>query len=72
MQREVEVEFDTVDKTGGFIGSMYLNQTENVAIALVKEGLATVHAYSAENLSWAKALTDAEVRPTFLNQIRSS
>ncbi|KAH7108122.1 hypothetical protein BKA62DRAFT_781142 [Auriculariales sp. MPI-PUGE-AT-0066] len=61
LQREVEVEIDSVDKTGGFIGTMYLNKTENVAIALVKEGLATVHAYSAENLPWVKALMDAEV-----------
>jgi staphylococcal nuclease domain-containing protein 1 len=61
LQREVEVEFDTVDKTGGFIGAMYLNKTENVAIALVKEGLGTVHTYSAESLSWVKSLLDAEV-----------
>jgi staphylococcal nuclease domain-containing protein 1 len=60
MQREVEVEFDAVDKTGGFIGAMYVNKTENVAITLVKEGLATVHAHSSEGLAWAKALTDAE------------
>lgn len=60
MQRDVEVEFEAVDKSGGFIGAMYYNKTENVAIALVKEGLATVHAHSAENLAWAKALTDAE------------
>lgn len=60
MQRDVEVEFDAVDKSGGFIGAMYINKTENVAITLVKEGLATVHAYSAENLAWAKALMDAE------------
>jgi len=60
MQREVEVEFEAVDKTGGFIGAMYLNKTENAAITLVKEGLASVHAFSAEGLSWAKALMEAE------------
>jgi staphylococcal nuclease domain-containing protein 1 len=60
MQRDVEIEFEAVDKSGGFIGAMYLNKTENVAITLVKEGLASVHAHSAENLSWAKALSDAE------------
>ncbi|KAG8833983.1 hypothetical protein FRC17_009765 [Serendipita sp. 399] len=59
MQRDVEVEFEAVDKSGGFIGSMYLNK-ENAAIALVKEGLATVHAHSAENLSWSKQLMEAE------------
>ncbi|CAG7854505.1 Staphylococcal nuclease domain-containing protein 1 AltName: Full=100 kDa coactivator; AltName: Full=EBNA2 coactivator p100; AltName: Full=Tudor domain-containing protein 11; AltName: Full=p100 co-activator [Serendipita indica DSM 11827] len=60
MQRDVEVEFEAVDKSGGFIGAMYLNKTENAAITLVKEGLATVHAHSAEGLSWSKQLMDAE------------
>ncbi|KAF8070533.1 hypothetical protein FPV67DRAFT_1025672 [Lyophyllum atratum] len=59
MQRDVEFEVDTVDKSGGFIGSLYLNK-ENFATALVKEGLATVHGYSAEGLSWARQLYDAE------------
>lgn len=61
-QRDVEIEVHDTDKSGGFIGALYLNKTENAAITLVKEGLATVHAYSAENLSWAKQLYDAEVR----------
>lgn len=61
MQRDVEVEVDSVDKNGGFIGALYLNKTENAAVALVREGLGTVHDYSAENLSWAKSLYDAQV-----------
>lgn len=61
MQREVEFEVDTLDKSGGFIGSLYLNKTENAAIALVKEGLATVHSSSADALAWARQLYDAEV-----------
>ncbi|KAL0565818.1 hypothetical protein V5O48_016203 [Marasmius crinis-equi] len=60
MQREVEFEVETIDKSGGFIGALYLNKTENAAVALVKEGLANVHQYSAEGLSWAKQLYDAE------------
>ncbi|KDQ21744.1 hypothetical protein BOTBODRAFT_26171 [Botryobasidium botryosum FD-172 SS1] len=60
LQRDVEVEFEAVDKSGGFIGALYLNKTENAAVALVAEGLATVHAYSAEALPWAKQLFDAE------------
>ncbi|GLB37511.1 putative tudor domain containing protein [Lyophyllum shimeji] len=59
MQRDVEFEVDTVDKSGGFIGSLYVNK-ENFAIALVREGLATVHDYSAEGLSWSRQLYDAE------------
>ncbi|KAG9221028.1 hypothetical protein CCMSSC00406_0002372 [Pleurotus cornucopiae] len=60
MQRDAEFEVDTVDKSGGFIGALYLNKTENAAIALVKAGLASVHDYSAEGLSWSKQLYDAE------------
>ncbi|KAA1476768.1 transcription factor [Dentipellis sp. KUC8613] len=60
MQRDVEIEIDTVDKSGGFIGALYLNKTENAAIALVREGLATVHAFSAEALPWSRQLFDAE------------
>lgn len=69
MQRDVEFEVDTVDKSGGFIGALYVNKTENVGIALVKEGLASVHSFSAEGLPWSRQLYDAEVsepRP-FLN-----
>ena len=61
LQRDVEIEIETTDKSGGFIGTVYFNKTENVAVTLVKEGLATVHSYSAEGLSWAKHLYDAEV-----------
>ncbi|KAI0958387.1 hypothetical protein AcV7_004220 [Taiwanofungus camphoratus] len=60
MQRDADVEIHDVDKSGGFIGALYLNKTENAAITLVREGLATVHSYSADNLSWARQLYDAE------------
>lgn len=61
MQRDAEFEVESVDKSGGFIGSLYLNKTENAAVVLVKEGLASVHSYSADSLSWSKQLYDAEV-----------
>jgi staphylococcal nuclease domain-containing protein 1 len=60
MQRDVDFEVDTVDKSGGFIGSLYLNKTENAAVSLVQEGLAAVHS-SANALPWARQLYDAEV-----------
>ncbi|KAG6903018.1 hypothetical protein C0995_007451 [Termitomyces sp. Mi166 len=60
MQRDVEFEVDSVDKSGGFIGCLYINK-ENFALALVRDGLATVHGYSAEGLSWARQLNEAEV-----------
>jgi staphylococcal nuclease domain-containing protein 1 len=65
MQRDVEIEVDAIDKTGGFIGALYLNKTENAAIELAREGLATVHGYSAEGLSWSNKLFEAEVRQAF-------
>lgn len=59
MQRDVEFEVDTVDKSGGFIGTLWL-KSENVAISLVKEGLASVHSFSADGLSWSTQLYAAE------------
>jgi staphylococcal nuclease domain-containing protein 1 len=61
MQRDVEIEVENVDKSGGFIGALYLNKTENAAITLAREGLAVVHQFSADGLSWAQQLYDAEV-----------
>jgi staphylococcal nuclease domain-containing protein 1 len=51
-----------VDKSGGFIGALYFNKTENVAISLVKGGLATVHSFSVEGVPWSRQLYDAQVR----------
>lgn len=61
MQRDVDIELDSVDKAGGFIGSLYLNKNENAAVSLLKEGLATVHSFTADTLPYAKQLYDAEV-----------
>ncbi|KAF8313103.1 transcription factor [Clavulina sp. PMI_390] len=61
MQRDVELDFDSTDKSGGFIGAMYLNnRADNAAVDLVREGLASVHSYSADTLSFSKYLYDAE------------
>ncbi|KAF9529408.1 transcription factor [Crepidotus variabilis] len=60
MQRDVEFEVESTDKSGGFIGTLYVNKTENAALTLVKEGYASVHDYSAEGLSWARQLREAE------------
>ncbi|OJD19353.1 hypothetical protein AJ78_00715 [Emergomyces pasteurianus Ep9510] len=61
MQRDVEIEVETIDKVGGFIGSLYINR-ESFAKILVEEGLATVHAYSAEQGGHAVELFAAEKR----------
>ena len=47
MQRDVEIDVENNDKVGGFIGSLYIGR-ENFARALLEEGFAEVHAYSAE------------------------
>lgn len=59
MQRDVEISFESVDKTGGFIGTMWCNG-ENVAVELLREGLASIHSYSAEGLPYSRELFDAE------------
>lgn len=58
-QRDVEIEVETTDKQGGFIGSLFVNR-ENFAKLLLEEGLATVHAYSAEQSGNANELFAAE------------
>ena len=61
MQRDVEIDVDGTDKSGGFIGALYVNR-ENFARSLVEEGLATVHAYSAEQSAQGPELFAAESR----------
>ncbi|KAF2264233.1 hypothetical protein CC78DRAFT_464157 [Lojkania enalia] len=58
-QRDVEIDVEDCDKMGGFIGSLYVNR-ENFAKALLEEGLASVHAYSAEKSGNANELFAAE------------
>lgn len=59
MQRDVEIDVENIDKVGGFIGTLYINR-ENFAKLLLEEGLATVHAYSAEQSGKATELFAAE------------
>ena len=59
LQRDVEIDVEDCDKMGGFIGTLYVNR-ENFAKALLEEGLATVHAYSAEKSGNANELFAAE------------
>jgi staphylococcal nuclease domain-containing protein 1 len=58
-QRDVEIDIEDCDKVGGFIGTLYINR-ENFAKTLVEEGLASVHAYSAEKSGNANELFAAE------------
>ncbi|PLB45939.1 transcriptional coactivator [Aspergillus steynii IBT 23096] len=61
MQRDVEIDVETIDKVGGFIGTLYVNK-ENFTKTLLEEGLATVHAYSAEQSGNATEYFAAEQR----------
>ena len=59
LQRDVEIDVDDTDKVGGFIGTLHVNR-ENFAKLLLDEGLASVHAYSAEKSGHAAELFAAE------------
>lgn len=59
LQRDVEIDVEDCDKNGGFIGTLYVNR-ENFAKLLLEEGLASVHAYSAEKSGNANELFGAE------------
>ncbi|ETI23329.1 hypothetical protein G647_05129 [Cladophialophora carrionii CBS 160.54] len=59
MQRDVEIDVEDTDKVGGFIGTLYVGR-ENFARALLEEGLAEVHAHSAEKSGHSNELFAAE------------
>lgn len=57
-QREVEIEVDSIDKAGNFIGFLWLDN-KNLSVQLVEEGLSTVH-FSAERTPYFRPLQIAE------------
>ena len=49
LQRDIEFEVETLDKTGAFVGTIYESKTkESFAKVLLEEGFAHLHEYSAE------------------------
>ncbi|PWN46841.1 hypothetical protein IE53DRAFT_288596 [Violaceomyces palustris] len=62
LQRDVEIDILSIDKVGGFIGAMYLNKSENLAVSLVEQGFANVHSYSADSTPFSSQLNAAEER----------
>lgn len=59
MQREVEIQVDGIDKVrGNFIGWLWIEGV-NLSVALVEEGLASVH-FSAEKSEYYLPLKQAE------------
>jgi staphylococcal nuclease domain-containing protein 1 len=61
-QRDVNFSVNNVDKTGGFIGHVYLPGSKNLplSVALASEGLAEVHEYSAQQSGFHQQLLEAE------------
>ncbi|KAJ2724406.1 hypothetical protein GGI07_002007 [Coemansia sp. Benny D115] len=62
MQRNAEFEVEGVDKTGGFIGSLWLGKDKSLTEELLGEGLATIHAFSADQSPYSARLYAAEER----------
>lgn len=60
-QRDVRITVLNVDKTGAFIGHLFLPGSNiPLSLGLVKEGLATVHEYSARQSGFGTQLMEAE------------
>lgn len=60
LQRDVEVQVEATDKSGGFIGSLFFNKTENLSVILVREGLASCNEFSLDRSPYGKELLAAE------------
>uniref|UniRef100_A0A8C2ZQR0 Staphylococcal nuclease domain-containing protein n=1 Tax=Cyclopterus lumpus TaxID=8103 RepID=A0A8C2ZQR0_CYCLU len=58
LQREVEVEVESMDKAGNFIGWLHI-EGGNLSVALVENALSKVH-FTAERSAYYKTLTSAE------------
>lgn len=60
LQRDVSIHMDTTDKAGAaVIGWLWTEQNINLSVALVEEGLASVH-FSAEKTEFYRSLKTAE------------
>jgi len=60
LQREVEIQVESIDKGGNFIGWMFVDNM-NLSLALVENGLSKVH-FTADRSEYFKDLTLAEER----------
>uniref|UniRef100_A0A3Q3JRS6 Staphylococcal nuclease domain-containing protein n=1 Tax=Monopterus albus TaxID=43700 RepID=A0A3Q3JRS6_MONAL len=58
LQREVEVEVESMDKAGNFIGWLHIDGV-NLSVALVENALSKVH-FTAERSAYYKTLVSAE------------
>lgn len=58
MQREVQIQVESVDKAGSFIGWLWIDNT-NLSVSLVEDGFAAIHP-NAERSEYARQLKNAE------------
>ncbi|XP_073821313.1 staphylococcal nuclease domain-containing protein 1-like [Musca autumnalis] len=63
LQRDVSVHIETISKSGtSVIGWLWTDNNTNLSVALVEEGLAKVHHFSAEKSEYYRQLKRAEDR----------
>ncbi|KAL6493779.1 Translin-1 [Orobanche gracilis] len=60
MQRDVEIEVETVDRTGTFLGSLWGENRVNVAIPLLEAGLARIQSFGIDRVPEGHLLVRAE------------
>lgn len=60
LQREVEIEVDSMDKGGNFIGWLHYDHQNNLSVALAEQGLSSVHV-TAEGTKFYSTLSVAEM-----------
>ena len=58
LQREVEIEVESIDKAGNFIGYLFVENT-NLSLHLVQEGFASMH-FTADRSVYANQIKNAE------------
>jgi len=58
LQREVEIEVESMDKAGNFIGYLFSDNT-NLSVALVQEGFANMH-FTADRSAYGNMIKNAE------------
>lgn len=59
MHRDVQIEIETTDKVGNYIGSLYYNKSQNLALELVRAGLLAVRD-NCRNSEFFKLEADAK------------
>jgi len=59
LQREVEIEVESMDKAGNFIGYLFFENQGNLNVNLVQEGFATCH-FTADRSAYGNQIKNAE------------